>query len=115
MDTDAQGGAHGEHPPTSIREYVLIGAMLTAVTAVELWASYSPDLLGQTLIPLLLALSAFKFVTVVAMFMHLRYEQPLLSRLFLIGLVLAAGLMLALISIFWADLTDAVGAANHLG
>ena len=115
MDIDMNGEAHGEHPPTTIRRYVMIGALLTAVTAVELWASYNAQLLKQALIPLLLVLSAFKFATVVAMFMHLRYEKPLLTRLFLIGLVLATGLMLALISIFWADLTDAVGATSHIG
>lgn len=114
MDTDAQIGTHGEHPPTTIRQYVLIGAILTVVTGIELWASYSQDLLGELLIPVLLILSAFKFIVVAALFMHLRYEKPLLSRLFFFGVVLAACILLALIAIFWANGTDAVGAAHHL-
>ena len=40
MSHEAHVEAHGgEHPPTTIREYVLIGAVLTVVTAVELWCS----------------------------------------------------------------------------
>ena len=115
MDIDVEEVAHGEHPPTTIRQYVMIGAMLAVVTAVELAASYSRAILGPLLIPLLFVLSAFKFAVVVALFMHLRYERPLLTRLFLFGLILAAFLLLALIGIFWNDLTDAVGMAGHAG
>ncbi len=104
-----QGGAHDEHPPTTIREYVVIGLVLTVVTAIELWASYSEDVLGGTLVPLLIVLSAFKFAVVVAMFMHLRYEHGLLTRLFSFGLVLGTAMILALAALFWNDATDAVG------
>ena len=101
--------AHDEHPPTTIREYVIIGLVLTVVTAVELWASYNVAILGSLLVPALVVMSAFKFAVVVAMFMHLRFEPPLLTRLFATGLVLATFVMLALIGLFWNDATDAVG------
>ena len=115
MNTDAHGEAHEQHPPTTIRQYVMIGALLAVVTALELAASYSRALLGPTLIPILFVLSGFKFATVVALFMHLRYERPLLTRLFLFGLILAACIMLALIALFWTDITDAVGMAGRAG
>ena len=90
MSHEAHVEAHGgEHPPTTIREYVLIGAVLTVVTAVELWCSYNVPILGSLLIPVLVLLSAFKFVVVVGMFMHLRFENGLLLRVFLAGLLLA--------------------------
>ena len=109
MTNEAHVEGHGEHPPTSIREYVMIGLMLTVVTAVELWASYNIGILGSLLIPVLFVLSAFKFAVVVAMFMHLRFENALLTRLFSFGLILAVAMMIAMTALFWNDATDAVG------
>ena len=103
-----QAESHGEHPPTTIREYVLIGIVLTVVTAVELWVSYSG--MGFTLmVTVLMLLSAFKFAVVVAMFMHLRFEHGLLWRLFSFGLILGTAIILALTALFWHDRTDIVG------
>lgn len=111
MTNEAHVEGHGEHPPTTIREYVMIGLVLTVVTAVELWASYNVSILGSLLIPVLIVLSAFKFAVVVAMFMHLRFEHALLTRLFAFGLVLAMFIMLALVALFWNDHSDVVGGA----
>lgn len=97
-----------EPPPSTIRQYVLTGAILTAITAVELWLSYS-SLPQGLMVSLLIALSAVKFGIVVAIFMHLKFENGLLTRLFLFGLVLAAAILIALITLFWNDSTDAVG------
>lgn len=96
------------HPPSTIRQYVLTGLILTVITVVELFLSYS-SLPTGLMVTLLIGLSAVKFATVVAIFMHLKFEQGLLTRLFLFGLVLAASIMLALIALFWNDTTDAVG------
>jgi uncharacterized cupredoxin-like copper-binding protein len=105
--------AHGEaelpevqHPLPRIgpREYVGIGVFLTVVTALELWVSYSS--LGTVKIPILILLSALKFGTVVAFFMHLRFDNKALTRFFVFGLALAAALLVALISIFWNDTTE---------
>lgn len=107
MTSDA---AHGEpqspevrHPLPSIgpRQYVMIGIILTVITAVELWVSYSN--LDNLIIPTLLVLSAVKFIIVVAFFMHLRFDHPVLTRLFAFGFVLAAALLFALIALFWTD------------
>jgi cytochrome c oxidase subunit IV len=97
---------HG-HPPTTIRQYVLIGVFLTVVTAVELWISYSPFADG-IIIALLFVLSAVKFATVVALFMHLKFEHPLFTRVFVFGIVLAGAIMLALLALFAYDRTDTV-------
>lgn len=100
---------HGEeHPPSSIRQYVMTGLVLTVITVVELFLSYS-SLPHGLLVTLLIALSAVKFVIVVAIFMHLKFEDRLLTRLFLFGLVLATCIMLALLALFWNDSTDIVG------
>ncbi|MGE3960791.1 MAG: c-type cytochrome [Dehalococcoidia bacterium] len=121
MEHDATAH-HNEHPPTTIRQYVIIGVVLTVITAIELWLSYSglPD---GALIGSLIALSAVKFAIVVALFMHLRFDNPLFTRMFVFGLVLAASLLFALLGLFWGDhhdnLTERVyatpGAVGHGG
>ncbi len=103
MHQDVEG-----HPPSTIRQYVVTGAILTAITAVELFISYS-SLPHGLMITLLITLSAVKFGIVVAIFMHLKFESGLLTRLFMFGLVLAASILVALITLFWNDSTDAVG------
>lgn len=100
---------HGdEHLSSTIRQYVMTGLLLTVITAVELFLSYS-SLPHGLMITLLIGLSAVKFAIVVAIFMHLKFENRLLTRLFLFGLVLATCIMIALLSLFWNDSTDAVG------
>ena len=97
-----------EHPPSTIRQYVLTGVILTVITAVELAISYS-SLPHGMMVSLLIGLSAVKFVIVVAIFMHLKFENGLLTRLFMFGLVLAAFVLISLTALFWNDDTDAVG------
>jgi cytochrome c oxidase subunit 4 len=73
---------HGAHPGPS--EYVVIGLILAMLTAVEV-ALYYIDLSQGVLVPTLLILSAAKFAFVVLWFMHLKFDSPLLSRLFATG------------------------------
>ncbi|MEX1021523.1 MAG: cytochrome C oxidase subunit IV family protein [Dehalococcoidia bacterium] len=108
MEHQAAAGHHEEHPPTTIKQYVMIGVLLTLITLVELWLSYS-GLAHALMISLLLILSGVKFVIVVAMFMHLRFDSPLFRRLFTFGFLLAASIMVALLALFWNDHTDIVG------
>jgi caa(3)-type oxidase subunit IV len=109
MSHEPHAQSHDEHPPTTIREYVMIGLVLTVVTVVELWASYNEATLGAMLVPALFVMSAFKFAVVVALFMHLRFEHGLLTRLFSFGLVLGTAMIIALTALFWNDATDIVG------
>ncbi len=45
--------------------------------------------MGDAAAPLLLAMAAVKFFLVGAYFMHLRFDNPVLRRLFVTGIVLA--------------------------
>ncbi len=92
---------HGLTP----KQYIGIGAALALVTAVELGASLWVDL-GDALIPVLIILSGVKFVAVVAFFMHLYFEPPLLTRLFAGAFSLAAAVLICLLALFWTDVTD---------
>ncbi len=98
-----QATAHQEeHPPTTIRQYVIIGLVLAVITLVELWLSYS-GLPHGVMIAGLIILSAIKFAIVAAMFMHLRFDSKLFTRMFIFGFALAATLLIALISLFEFD------------
>jgi cytochrome c oxidase subunit IV len=91
------------HEHASIGTYVKVAVILTVVTGLE-FASIYIRALSPILIPLLLTLSAGKFALVVLFFMHLRYDSPALSVLFVAPLILATGLALALMTLFGAFL-----------
>ena len=48
-------------------------------------------------------LSAVKFAVVIAYFMHLRFEDALLTRIFVVGFVLASAILISLLALFWTD------------
>ena len=105
MTTGPQHAAEEKHGLEPM-QYVYLGIVLTVITIVELFASLSwADALGDLLIPVLIVLSGVKFVAVVAYYMHLRFENPLLVRIFAGSFLLAGGVLIALISLFWTDVT----------
>jgi cytochrome c oxidase subunit 4 len=77
-----------EHKHPSDRLYVMVAAFLAAITALEV-STYFFDLSTPQLVGLLIPLMIIKFGTVCAVFMHLRYDNPIFSRIFLFGLILA--------------------------
>ncbi len=91
------GHDHGSHATPGF--YWAIGGILTVITAVEVAIFYIPALAG-VLVPLLLVLSAAKFILVVMFFMHLKYDSKVFTGLFLSGLVLAIFMTVALIVLF---------------
>ena len=103
------GPGGGRMPPTTIRQYVLMGIFLTVVTAIEFWMVEEAHLFGATLIPLLIILTAAKFLVVVIWFMHLRWDHPLLTRLFSFSFLLAGAILLALMALFWTSDSVAIG------
>lgn len=83
-------GAHaGAHPQPS--EYIVIGIVLAFITAVEVALYYIDGMNRNFLIALLLALSTAKFIFVVAWFMHLKFDNAVLTVAFVTGLFLAFG------------------------
>jgi cytochrome c oxidase subunit 4 len=84
------------HPPDS--EYVLIALGLAVLTAIEVGLYYLRS--NYTTIVILLILMAIKFSIVVGWFMHLRFDSPLLRRLFVGGLILAISVYTVLLLMF---------------
>ena len=92
----AEGGAHA-----TVGFYTFIAVVLCIVTAVEVAILYPPlDHMPDFLkIGILVILSLAKFAAVVAFFMHLYFDHPLTTALFLIGMVLATGTVISLIHV----------------
>ena len=80
-----EGGAHGNHP--SDGTYILVALVLAVLTAIEVAMSYWKVKYFTNFTLLILAL--FKFSLVVMFFMHLRFDNRVLRRLFLTGIAVA--------------------------
>ena len=101
-ETHTQGAvAHQDHTsghPTW-RTYVVVGFILTAITAVEV-AIFYIEALANVLVPSLLILSGLKFVIVVMFYMHLKFDNKLFARVFVAPLLLAALVVIGMIILF---------------
>jgi len=86
--------AHRAHPTPAM--YWGIALFLAVVTALEVAVPYIPAL-DPVRVPLLLIMAVIKFGTVVAFFMHLRYDKKLYRTLFLFGVIGAIPLFLVVL------------------
>ncbi len=85
--------------------FVNLALALAAITGVELVLVYLP--FNEALILwTLIVLSLFKFVSVIAWFMHLIYDRLLLTLVFGAGLSIAAGTVVALLFLLGPDHVD---------
>ncbi|MGB2757362.1 MAG: cytochrome C oxidase subunit IV family protein [Acidimicrobiia bacterium] len=83
-------------------QYVMIAIALMVVTALEVALYYvekdHPDVAKAAIVVPLLALAASKFAIVVLFFMHLKHDQPIFKRYFVLGLSAAFVLYLVVLS-----------------
>jgi cytochrome c oxidase subunit 4 len=91
---------HAHHPTAAL--YVKVGIFLTVITILEVWAYYIPELVAAKglFVTLLLVMSAVKFVTVVGLYMHLKYDHRIFRAFFIGSFIVAAGTMLGLMFLF---------------
>jgi cytochrome c oxidase subunit IV len=87
---DANGEYVGPMFDDHDKQYLKVFAGLVVLTAVEVGLSYSglKDKKAGLAVPLLV-LAFIKFAIVAGFFMHLKFDTPLLRRLFVVGGVLA--------------------------
>jgi len=112
-DTQVEEPAHvehdgGHHSHPSDRSYVMIALFLAVLTAVEVLFFIIEDDLPRNFVKIgLVALMIVKFWIVGAYFMHLRFDKPILTYLFLSGLILALVVYFIMLSAFefspWND------------
>ena len=93
-------GVHESRHPT-LKQYVIIAIFLFAITIVEFVIILPVDFRGQgwTIAPLAI-LSAIKFAAVIFFYMHLKFDNRMLTWVFLGGLALGFAVVLALIGLF---------------
>lgn len=77
-----------EHTHPSPAKYVGIAIFLAIITALEV-ALYYITMPEWLVVVLLFILATIKFALVAAFFMHLKFDSPMLRRLFITGLMLA--------------------------
>ena len=94
---DTGQGEHGVHKPDSF--YIQVALILGAITAAEVYASYA-GWLGRAFVPLLLIMMVIKFLMVVSLFMHLKFDNKIFSYLFYAGLILAVLVYAAALATF---------------
>lgn len=90
---------HATHSHPGWKTYVVIGAILTVITAVEVAVFYIPAM-HPVLVPVLLTLSAAKFIIVVMFYMHLKFDSRIFSSVFVAPLILAMAVVVSLILLF---------------
>jgi cytochrome c oxidase subunit IV len=81
------GPAFDEHD----KRYLRVAAILGVLTAVEIVMSYVKFFEGKggLLAAVLMSMGAVKFVIVAGEFMHLKFDKPIVKRLFVVGAILA--------------------------
>jgi cytochrome c oxidase subunit 4 len=84
VNPDVDKGDHA-HKPNGY--YVKVALILAAMTAAETSTYYIN--IGKAFMPVLLTLMVIKFVMVVSLFMHLKFDNKLFSVMFYTGLILA--------------------------
>jgi caa(3)-type oxidase subunit IV len=86
-----------QHPKA--RFYVGVFVILFVVTALEVAVTYFPAI---PQLPALLSLAAIKFFLIAAFYMHLRFDSRLFSALFIVGLLIAMGMLFSFMGLFTA-------------
>ena len=103
MDLPLPAHSPGQSPGQShFHAYVQIAMVLAVITGTEILLIFLP-FAKWLVIGSLMALSAIKFLLVISYFMHLRWDRVLCAGIFVVGLIIGGGTMLALLSLFGAS------------
>ena len=98
MTTNTAETTHEQEHGMSDAGYIRIAIILAAITGLEV-STYYVDF-GVLFLPALLIMMVIKFVMVVSYFMHLKFDNKILSFLFYAGLILAVGVYAAFLATF---------------
>ena len=96
MSTSVQTREAGHPTPA---KYVAIAVILAVITIVEVAIVYF-DIATFVLISALIVLSAVKFTLVAMFYMHLKFDSKLFSAFLVGGMLLTAGVIIALLALF---------------
>jgi cytochrome c oxidase subunit 4 len=99
MSDQPQAG-HSRHP--TFKQYVVVAIILFAITAIEFLIIFPEYRLGPATVPTLIILSIIKFAIVIFFYMHLKFDNKLLTWIFLSGLALGTVVTFSLLFLFSA-------------
>lgn len=99
--THSADSGHGHAEASKFHIFVQLAMILAVITGVEIVLIYIP-LVKWFIVTSLVILSLVKFMLVIFIFMHLKWDKLFCTILFFIGLVLAGGTVAALMAIFAA-------------
>ena len=103
-----------EHAHPTVDVYLRVAAALVILTVLEVGVFYVPAF-HPVLVPVLLVLSTAKFALVVMFYIHLKADNKFFTFLFGAPLLLALGVMVALLFLFFGALTLRGGGAAGAG
>jgi cytochrome c oxidase subunit 4 len=99
LDPVADSAAEGAHVGAGPRTYLVIAGFLLLLTVMEVAVFYLEQL-APVLVPILIFLALAKFVLVAMFYMHLRFDHPWFSYVFVFPLIVAIGLAVSLLWLF---------------
>ncbi len=99
-----------DHGEGKFHLFVQVAMILAVITGIEIIIIYLP-FANWLLITSLVILSAVKFLYVIFIFMHLKWDKAFCTILFFIGLILAGGTLWALLALHGAKDSVPVGPA----
>lgn len=91
--------------PSKFHKFIQVAFILAIITGIEIVIIWMP-LPGPLIFWSLILLSLYKFIAVIAYFMHLKWDQFFLTVLFTIGMVVGTGTVTALMLLFMTDRTE---------
>jgi cytochrome c oxidase subunit 4 len=103
MTSELREVAHNQHAHPTNRFYIIVGVILIALTVLEVLGYLGEE--SGTLGPgmattIILFLSALKFVLVVALYMHLKFDHKLFTGIFVFPAMLATLVIGSMILLF---------------
>ncbi len=91
---------HGHHENRDVM-YVKIALLLAVITGIETFTYFESVFdFGAALVPVLLVCMTAKFYLIAAYFMHLKWDRPILRRVFLTGILIALAVYLVALAAF---------------
>jgi cytochrome c oxidase subunit 4 len=103
MSSESREVAHNQHAHPTNRFYLVIGAALIGLTVLEVlgYMGETNGTLGKgSSTVIILTLSAIKFVLVVALYMHLKFDHKLFTGIFVFPALLATLVICGMIFLF---------------
>ena len=98
--SDQPQAEHSRHP--TFKQYVLVAIILFAITIVEFLIIWPENRIEAFSTPILIILSIVKFAIVISLYMHLKFDNKLLTWIFLGGLALGTAVTFSLLFLFSA-------------